>query len=60
MFVKITGCFEIIGVLIAWYLIMKTKRKWMWTGIFNILAGIFASAAYLIPPDCMYTNQWSA
>lgn len=45
---------EIIGVLFAWFLILKTKRKWLWAGLFNIFAGIFASAGYLIPIDCKY------
>lgn len=36
----------------AWFLILKTKKKWLWAGLFNVFAGIFASAGYLIPDDC--------
>lgn len=50
-FVKISGSCEIIGTFCGLFLILYTERKWMWTGIFNILAGFIAYTAWLIPLD---------
>lgn len=45
----IAGLSEITGVFIGLFLILKTTRKWMWTGIFNILAGFVALTVWLVP-----------
>lgn len=48
---KISGSCEIIGTFCGLFLILYTERKWMWTGIFNIIAGFIAYTAWLIPLD---------
>lgn len=45
------GSCEILGVFCGLALILYTKRKWMWTGLFNIIAGMIAYSAWLIPQD---------
>lgn len=47
----VAGICEIIGTLIGLYLILNTSKKWLVTGIFNVLAGIFAFAIWAIPPS---------
>lgn len=46
----IAACSEITGVFIGLFFIMKTTKKWLWTGIFNIIAGLFAYTIWLVPP----------
>lgn len=47
----ICGVSEIIGTFIGLFFILKTERKWLWTGCFNLIASIMSFCAYLIPPD---------
>ncbi|XP_001663173.2 solute carrier family 22 member 8 [Aedes aegypti] len=47
----IAGLSEIIGTFIGFYLIMFTKNKWFWAGLFNIIGGLVAYVAWLIPPE---------
>ncbi|XP_075145197.1 organic cation transporter protein isoform X2 [Haematobia irritans] len=47
----IAGISEIIGTFIGLFLILKTKRKWIWTGIFNVVAGCIAYMGWLVPHD---------
>lgn len=51
---SISGACEIIGVFCGLLLILFTKRKWMWTGLFNILAASIGYCAWLIPDDSEY------
>ncbi|XP_059610465.1 organic cation transporter protein isoform X1 [Phlebotomus argentipes] len=45
----VAGVCEIVGTFIGLYLILNTTRKWLWTGIWNVAAGIAACAIWLIP-----------
>ncbi|XP_013115754.1 organic cation transporter-like protein isoform X2 [Stomoxys calcitrans] len=47
----IAGLSEIIGTFIGLFLILKTKRKWVWTGLFNVVAGCIAYMGWLVPQD---------
>ncbi|XP_062555790.1 organic cation transporter protein-like [Armigeres subalbatus] len=47
----IAGLSEFIGTSIGFALIMFTKNKWFWTGLFNIVAGLIAYCGWLIPPE---------
>lgn len=49
----IAGTCEIIGVFIGLYFILYTTQKWLWTGLFNIIAGCICYLAWLIPPESM-------
>lgn len=51
---KTIGCCEIIGVFCGLLLILYTKRKWLYTGVFNIVAGFIAYSAWLIPLDSKF------
>lgn len=53
----ISGACEILGVLCGLLLILYTKRKWMYTGLFNIVGGLIAYSAWLIPIDSEYSNH---
>lgn len=48
----IAGMSEIVGVFIGMYLILYTRRRWLWTGIISITAGSFAYLTWMIPNDC--------
>lgn len=41
------------GAFIGLYLILYTRRKWLWSGIFSIVAGLFAYLTWCIPENCM-------
>ncbi|XP_001359431.4 solute carrier family 22 member 3 isoform X1 [Drosophila pseudoobscura] len=43
------GLSEMIGTFIGLFLIMKTTRKWLWTGLFNMIAGCIAYCGWLVP-----------
>lgn len=45
----IAGCSEICGTFIGLLLILTTSKKWQCTGAFNIIAGMIAISAWLIP-----------
>ncbi|XP_055923804.1 organic cation transporter-like protein isoform X2 [Eupeodes corollae] len=45
----IAGCAEICGTFIGLFLILTTSKKWQCTGAFNIIAGMIALSAWLIP-----------
>lgn len=51
-----SGACEILGVLFGLLLILYTKRKWMYTGLFNIVGGLIAYSAWLIPIDSKYSE----
>lgn len=42
---------EIVGVLSGLTLILFTRRKWLYTGLFNIIAGMISYSAWLIPSN---------
>lgn len=46
----IIGFSELIGMLIGLYLILYTRRKWIWVGILNAIAGLCTYTVWLIPP----------
>ncbi|XP_037040810.1 solute carrier family 22 member 8-like isoform X1 [Bradysia coprophila] len=41
---------EIAGVFIGLLLILYTEKKWLWSGIFNVLGAAVAYAVWFIPP----------
>lgn len=43
------GLSEIIGTATALYLILCTKRKWMWMSLLNILTSFVACSVYFVP-----------
>ncbi|KRK02637.1 solute carrier family 22 member 3 isoform X2 [Drosophila yakuba] len=43
------GFSEMIGTFFGLFLILKTTRKWLWTGLFNIVAGCIAYCGWLVP-----------
>ncbi|XP_037729777.1 solute carrier family 22 member 3 isoform X2 [Drosophila subpulchrella] len=43
------GFSEMMGTFIGLFLILKTTRKWLWTGLFNIVAGCIAYCGWLVP-----------
>ncbi|XP_022213561.1 solute carrier family 22 member 3 isoform X2 [Drosophila obscura] len=43
------GLSEMTGTFIGLFLIMKTTRKWLWTGLFNMIAGCIAYCGWLVP-----------
>lgn len=45
---------EITGVLCGLSLILFTRRKWLYTGLFNIFAGMISYSAWLIPNDSKF------
>lgn len=46
----ICGFCEIIGVLIAWGIIMKqNKRKFLCSGLFNVMAGLLSFIGFALP-----------
>lgn len=53
----IAGICEIIGTFIGLALILATTRKWLWTGLFNIIAGLIAYMCWLVPHNSTYPKQ---
>ncbi|XP_037817537.1 organic cation transporter-like protein isoform X2 [Lucilia sericata] len=53
----IAGISEIIGTFIGLFLILKTTRKWVWTGLFNIVAGCIAYMGWLVPHDIDFDGR---
>lgn len=49
---RYSGISEVIGVLIAWFFVVETERKWMWTGVFNIVAAFISYLGLLLPDTC--------
>lgn len=47
----IAGASELIGTFIGLFFILKTTRKWVWTGLFNIVAAGIAFSAWIIPEE---------
>lgn len=39
------------GVFIGMYLILYTRRRWLWTGMFSMAAGVLAYLTWLIPEN---------
>lgn len=39
------------GCFVGLFLIMYTKHKWLWTGLFNVFGGLVAFTAWWIPPN---------
>ncbi|XP_055904665.1 solute carrier family 22 member 3 [Eupeodes corollae] len=51
------GFAEMIGVLIGLYLILYTKRHWLWAGLSMIITGLFAYFIWLIPEHLKETQK---
>lgn len=51
---ELTGACEILGVIFGLLLILYTKRKWMFTGLFNIIGGLIAYSAWIVPIDSRF------
>lgn len=47
-----------IGAFTGLFFIMFTKRKWLWTGLFNVFAGLAAFSAWWIPVDGKFVMNW--
>lgn len=47
--VAVKGFSEIVGTFIGLYLILYTRRKWIWVGLLNIAAGLCTYTVWLIP-----------
>ncbi|XP_037949804.1 solute carrier family 22 member 3 [Teleopsis dalmanni] len=47
----VAGLCEIIGTFIGLFLIVKTTRKWLWTGLFNVVAGCIAYMGWIVPEN---------
>lgn len=56
LYLCIQGISEIIGVIVAWYFVVRTERKWMWSGWFNILAAFVSWIGLLIPDTREYPH----
>lgn len=52
----VAGCSEIIGTFIGLLFILTTSKKWQCTGAFNIIAGLIAYSAWLIPDSSEFNN----
>jgi hypothetical protein len=48
---RFPGICEIIGTFLGLLLILYTKRKWLYTSVFNIVASFISLAVHLIPPN---------
>lgn len=54
----IMGFSEMFGVFIGMYLILYTRRRWLWTGLFSISSGVLAYLTWFIPDDSkLYRNE---
>lgn len=51
-FFFVIGFSEMFGVFIGMYLILYTRRRWLWTGLFSITAGVMAYLTWFIPDNC--------
>lgn len=50
---------EIIGVFIGLYLILYTRRRWLWSGVLSITSGVLAYFTWLIPETREFTSEVS-
>lgn len=50
----IKGFSEVVGMFIGLYLILYTRRKWIWVGILNVIAGLCTYTVWLIPSTSNY------
>ncbi len=59
---KKKGFSELIGMSIGLYLILYTRRKWIWVGLLNIMAGLCTYTVWLIPPTSInvFIITWSS
>ncbi|XP_037040820.1 organic cation transporter protein-like [Bradysia coprophila] len=55
--VVMMGFSELIGMFIGLYLIMYTRRKWIWVGFLNMAAGLCTYSVWLIPSTIKDTHQ---
>lgn len=46
------GFGEILGVFIGIYLVLYTRRRWLWAGLFGICSGTLAYFTWFIPQTC--------
>ncbi|CAD6991768.1 unnamed protein product [Ceratitis capitata] len=53
----VAGLCEIIGTFIGLFLILKTTRKWLWTGLFNVVTGLIAYLGWLVPDDLSFNTR---
>jgi hypothetical protein len=51
MALTLAGICEIIGTFIGLLLILCTRRKWLYTSIFNIVASFISLSVHFIPKD---------
>lgn len=49
------GFSEILGVFIGIYLVLYTRRRWLWSGLFGIVSGTLAYFSWFIPQTCELT-----
>lgn len=52
------GFSEITGVMIGMYLILYTRRRWLWSGCLSISSGILAYFTWLIPSNRMLNQMF--
>lgn len=55
----VAGACEIIGVFVGLYLILYTKKKWLYVGVFNVFGGFVAYFAWFIPPNSKFSSTSS-
>lgn len=48
---------EILGIMCGLLLILFTRRKWLYTGLFNICAGMISYSAWFLPTDSKLPPQ---
>lgn len=46
------GFSEILGVFIGIYLVLYTRRRWLWAGLSGIACGTLAYFSWFIPQTC--------
>ncbi|XP_017046060.2 solute carrier family 22 member 3 isoform X2 [Drosophila ficusphila] len=45
----VAGFSEMMGTFFGLFLILRTTRKWLWAGLFNVVAGCIAYCGWLVP-----------
>lgn len=49
---------EIFGVLVGMYLVLYTRRRWLWSGLLSIASGCLAYFTWFIPETCKNSEQY--
>lgn len=47
----VAGVFEIIGALVGYVFITKTKYKWQWSGLLNVVGGLLFLTGWIYTFD---------